>query len=290
MYTLSLKKICVASAVFAAGLTTLSTASAVVVDEILTVPSNLEDDWAITAIAGGGTASIVDLTGLGGDLENNQPLSTGAAKLTTGLADPDRAEIGTVLDFGLASDLLKSVDLAYSFYKATVAGGNVFAAPALKLTIYAAGGTGDNWGQLVFEPYLNGTNPPTPDVWTNVVIDENTGSGVDTTAGWWWTGGFEILSSSGGNPYRSLSEWADAFASSDGTDFANAHVVGLAVGVGTYNQGQLGYVDDIRIDTGSINKTYDFETAAVPDSGSMIGLLMFSLTALIGFRRISSRR
>ena len=37
--------------------------------------------WFESDVRQGGTASIVDLTGLGGDLENNQPLPTGAAKL-----------------------------------------------------------------------------------------------------------------------------------------------------------------------------------------------------------------
>jgi len=257
------------------------------VDTLNPAQTFIEDEWN-TFLREGGTAEIKDLTGLGGNLEGSQPLPNSAVKLTTRVGpsgDPDGAEIQTALDYGFASSVLTSINLGYDYHKAFVAGGNASAAPALKLSLFTAGGTGDSFGQLIFEPTWNGG--PTTNSWTSINIDQNTGSGSDATGGWWWTGGFEIGSGGGGPPIRSLAEWAAAFTISDPTDFANAHVIGLGVGVGTNNQGQIGYVDNVRIATGNINKTYDFETRKgnVPDNGSMIGLLSASFLCLLAFRR-----
>ena len=56
--------------------------------------------WYEADVRTGGTAAIVDLTGLGGDLENNQPLPVGAAKLTTDLTNAAKAEVAVVNDYG----------------------------------------------------------------------------------------------------------------------------------------------------------------------------------------------
>lgn len=235
------------------------------------------DDWHLSDIRGGGTASIDDLTGLGGDLENNQPLPTGAARLFTGFDNNDKAEVGTFQDFGDAATVLGTVLLGYDYYKQTVVGGNAFAAPTLKLTIANTGGTGDNFGQLVFEPTWNqpvsGSQAVPTDAWQSVSIDPNTGDQVgDASGGWWWTGGFEIPNSFGGPPLRSLAEWVTAFTASDAVDFAGARVVGLSVGVGTFNQGQVGYFDEVSITIpGGTSTTYDFEVPE-PASLALLGL------------------
>jgi hypothetical protein len=246
-----------------------SQAAIEIVDEFLSpVPvSPVAEEWYVTQLTAGGSASIQSLVGLGGDLENNQPLPIGAALLTTDLTNPARAEVATFKNFGLAREVLNGIDLAYSYYKQTVADGNIFAAPAIKLSIFSPGGTGDNFGQLVFEPYLNGTPVPPADAWQSIVIDESTGGGGDVTLGWWWTGGFEIPSSIAGPPYRSLAEWAAAFNTSDPTDFATAAVTAISIGVGTFNPGQMGYFDEVSyaIGGGAVT-TYDFEpAAAVPE-------------------------
>jgi len=229
--------------------------------------------WYLSDVRPGGTASIVDFTGLGGNLENGQPLSTGAVKLTTDLTNAAKAEIGTFGDFGIASATLRNISLGYSFYKQSVDGGNTFAAPSIKLTIYAEGGTGDNYGTLVYEPYWNNGNQaisPT-NAWQTVSIDSSTGAGVDALAGWTWNGGFGIGSGAGGPPIRSLAEWVAAFTTADGADFANAHIVGLSMGVGSYNPGQIGYFDNVSILTSDMNVSYDFEVpAVVPVPGAVI--------------------
>jgi len=251
------------------------------------------DEWKVSAQAGGGTASIVDLTGLGGNLEFAQPLPVSAALLTTGASNADRAEVITRQNFGLASSVLTSVDLMYSYYKSSIGDLNPAAAPSLKLEILALGGMGDNYGQLIFEPYWNqGFGNPLvapADSWQTIVIDETTGQGDgDNVGGWSWSGGFEIGGAPGGPPLRSLSEWATAFAAADATDFANASVIGISVGVGTFNQGQTGYFDAVGIKTGSIDKKYNFElarVAPVPDGGSMLAMLGMAVGGLIGMRR-----
>lgn len=241
------------------------------------VPAPLVDVWYLSDVRANGTASIADLTGLGGDLETNQPLPTGAALLTTGLSNDDKAEVGTFQDFGDATTLFNSIQLSYDYYKQTVASGNVSAAPTLKLHIFASGGTGDNFGQLIFEPTWNqpggGSQAPPADAWQPVSIDSTTGGGDgDGSGGWGWTGGFEIGNGFGGPPIRSLAEWATAFAASDPTDFATARVVGLSVGVGSFNQGQVGYFDEVSITVpGGVNTTYDFEVPE-PASLALLGL------------------
>jgi hypothetical protein len=50
--------------------------------------------WSKTDVRPGGTADIVDLTGTGGNLENNQPLPDGALKLTTDATNAAKAEVG----------------------------------------------------------------------------------------------------------------------------------------------------------------------------------------------------
>jgi hypothetical protein len=235
--------------------------------------------WKQYGTTSGGTASIVDLTGQGGNLETSQPLASGAVKLTTDMTNAAKAEVGIESDFGLASALLSDAKLTYNFYKQDVSGGNVFAAPSIKLTIYAAGGTGDNYGTLVYEPYWVGNNVISPtDAWQSVSINSSTGAGSDAQYGWWWNGGFGQATSSAGPPVRSLGEWLTAFQSSDSTDFANAHIVGLSVGVGSYNQGQIGYFDNVSIKSvsGGVDTVYDFQTAAVPEPA------FFQMGALLG--------
>lgn len=247
------------------------------------------DSWYKSDVRPGGTATITDLAGIGGNLESAQPLPTGAARLTTTTDNTAKAEVFTYADFGLASSVLADIDLSFSYYKQTSS--SAAPAPALKLSIYNPTGTGsgdnDSYGQLIFEPYWN--NPGltvTPDQWNSVSINETTGSGSDASGGWWWSGGFGIGSGSGGPPVRSLSEWLTAFQTGpDSLDFSGARVTGLGVGIGTYNPDQNTYFDAVSIKVGSVDKTYDFEIASVPDAGSSAALMGLSAAALFALRR-----
>ncbi len=252
-------------------------------------------EWYLMSIVGGGTASTVSLKGLGGNLENNQPLPIGAALVTTGFSNADKAEVGTFDNYGSASSLLNSLTTGYSYYKEAVVGGNTAAAPSLKLTISAPGVLGhDHYGQLVYEPYWNLGSPPPTDpptgAWQTVTITPTTGGGgVDSSGGWWWTGGFGIPSGAGGPPIRSLAEWATAFASaSDSVDFASARIVGISVGVGSYNQGQIGYFDNVSLSIpDGQSLTYNFEPIPEPTSLLVMG---GSLAVAGGFGWLRRRR
>jgi hypothetical protein len=248
--------------------------------------------WYQSDVRTGGAASLVDLTGLGGNLETGQPIPTGAAKLTTDFTDAAKAEVSTYADFGLASAVMNDITLGYSFYKQNVSGGNVWAAAAMSLTIQTVGGTGDNYGSLIFEPYWNDPSgsmaPPPTNAWQNVNITSSTGAGVDSFGGWWWNGGFEEASGAAGPPLRSLAEWVSVFQTKDPIDFANAHVVAVSIGVGTYNQGQIAYFDNVSIysTAGSVSAAYNFE---VPEPSTFTMLFVGGLLGL-AFVKIRRRR
>jgi hypothetical protein len=260
--------------------------AAIVTVTTISSGSHVQDKikWYQNGTGGGGAATIVSLSGLGGNLENSQPSPLVAAKLTTALADASKAEIGTFGDFGLASTVLNDLTLAYSYYRHNLTGGNTFAAPSIKLEIKASGFGSDRDGYLVYEPYWNGTVPS--DVWQSVSIDSSTGAGTTATGGWWWDGGFGITSGAGGPPLRSLSEWVTAFQAADPTNFANAHIQALSVGVGTYNRGQVDYFDNISIRSasGNVDTVYKFGVDTVPEPATLLVWSLLGATSWLGMR------
>ncbi len=87
--------------------------------------------WYEMRVEEGGAASTVDLTGVGGNLENNQPLPVGAALLTTGSNNLDVAHVGVVDTYGNASNILMdgALEISYSFYKVSAGDLSPYAAP-----------------------------------------------------------------------------------------------------------------------------------------------------------------
>jgi hypothetical protein len=224
--------------------------------------------WFEVDVRPGGAASIEDLTGEGGNLENDQPLPIGAAKLTT--ADDDntaKAEVGVIDGYGMPQDVLASLQVHYAYHKVENPGQGPFAAPSIKLTFLntvcddLASGN-DCFGTLVYEPTWNqpgseGSSAAVPlDTWTSVAIDADTGV-------FWWTGGFGAPNTAGGPPLRTLNDWAAAFSS----DFQDAQLFQVSIGVGTFNAGQIGYFDDVQIThsfDGGYDAWYDFEPGVGP--------------------------
>lgn len=266
-------------------------AQGAVVEIVSTISASpVLDQWFASDVRPGGTATIVNLAGAGGNLENNQPLPTGAAKLTTNFTDGAKAEIGYAHDFGAVNSILANLKVNYSYYKENVLGGNTFAAPSIKLTFWAdplnPGLANDNV-TLIYEPNWNQTppgvslNPPTA-LWQNVAIDKDNGL-------FWANGGFGQGNGAGGPPLMTLAQWAAAFNADTATDFDSAHLVSVQVGVGTYNQGQIGYFDAVQIVTPNFDTTFDFELATVPEPASL-GLWGLASIAGLGLTRLRRKK
>jgi hypothetical protein len=236
--------------------------------------------WTKGDTTGGGTSDIVDLSGAGGNLENNAPLPDGAVKLTTTSDNNDRAEISLLADFGLVSDILTSgFSVSYDMFKAL--GGALEDAPALKLSFLNLGYAGDGYVTLIFEPYWNqpgfeGTSYATPaGDWSTYSISLDSGL-------FWQTGGFGQSNSAGGPPLKTLNEWVSTFDSG----FSSASMVALTVGLGTYNPSEVGYVDNVKISGTLVDGTSDFDVAPVPVPAA---LPLFA-AGLAGFGWIGWRR
>lgn len=249
-------------------------AYAVDVNTLATPPVQPDLTWYASPITGStpGTATIVNLTGAGGNLEFSQPAGVGAARLTTGADNNDRAGATLQGNFGNASLVLNDIDLEYWYHKVFVPGGSLATAPSIKLTLFNPTGTGagndDSFGQLIWEPANQGSNPPL-DLWQQVVIDENSGSGSTASGGWWWSGGFGFANSGAGSPFRSLAEWDTAFSTgTDSADWAGAFVTEVQFGIGSYNPSTDVYFDDVlvKINNPSVlfNQTYNFEPILPP--------------------------
>lgn len=229
--------------------------------------------WKTSLIQADGTADIVDLTGLGGNLENNAPLQTGAVKLQTGPTNASRAEIQLLPNggFGTVNDILNSnLSFSYSMYKGAT--GAAEPAPSFKMQFYNPSPiqSTDGYMELVFEPYWNqpGSESSSSPVPAGDWIDYS----VDLSSGLLWsTGGFGSTNSAGGPPLRTLQDW---FTTLD-SDFGGANLFGISLGLGTYTPDQIGYVDNVSVSAGNYAKVFDFETAAeVPVPASLPLLLM----------------
>lgn len=232
--------------------------------------------WTPTDVRPGGTAGIVDLTGAGGNLEANQSAPTGAVKLTTDATNAAKAEVGIRKDFGKVSAILNSsFDLSYSWYDT----GGAVAAPSIKLEFYDAGYAGDGYGQLVYEPYAQGATE-------NSYITPTTGdwvtASIDLTIGRFWnTGMFGVGSSFAGPPNKTLSEWLTAFD----VGFGNASLIGISVGLGTYNPSETGYFDSVSILGTSADGSWNFEAPAPVPLPAGLPLLLGAFGGLALLRR-----
>ena len=232
--------------------------------------------WGPTDVRPGGTADIVNLSGAGGNLENNQPAGPGAVRLTTDSTNAAKAEVGIAGDFGKVSDILNgNFALSYSWFDT----GGAVAAPSIKLAFYDSSYAGDGYGQLIYEPYAQGATDhsyitPTTGDWETASIDLTTGR-------FWNSGMFGVTSSFAGPPNKTLSEWLTSFNSG----FGNASLVGISVGLGTYNPSETGYFNSVSISGSSADNSWDFEAPSPVPLPAGMPLLLGAFGGLALLRR-----
>ena len=255
-----------AIALLACGLS--ANAANVVITDLNAAPSS-------SSLVGGATASIVNYDG------------AGAARLTTGLNNNDQADILISGSFGNFGGLLTDPDLSfeYKFQKAPDAAGSpaaaAFAAPALGLVLYDEDFVGDGYLTIKYEHYWNIGNAAVPtDSWITANLDYTQGA-------MWSSGGLGLANSFGGPPLFNLQNILDGTASSTAAlsddlavDFSallDAELIGIQLSVGSYNQGQEGYVDYLSMTTGAGTTTYDFQVVPIPAAAWLFGSALVGL-------------
>jgi hypothetical protein len=239
--------------------------------------------WFTYDMQTGGTASVVAAPG-------TPPFSPGAALLTTTASDnSSKAQIGVIDNFGAASNLGANFTAAYDFYKETYGPTpNASAAPALKLTV----SDGANAITFVYEPYYNGIDPVPTGQWIHEAID--------ATHGEFWTtnpvgNGFGLTNQGGGSyaTNQTLAEWvAQVQGSAFKDQFNSAGLALVGFGMGTYNLGQMGYVDSLTVGgtpVGDGLRTYDFQPVPEPSTLTLAGLGALGLLGYRWNRRGSAR-
>jgi hypothetical protein len=196
-----------------------------------------------------------------------------AARLAAQLGDPATAAAlaRTLLEIGLtwraptvAPEAIRTI-IAFTFGNRMAPSGNRTPGPVnqaladLALRLHEATGANDCYGTLTYEPYWNqpgsvGAVGSVPlDQWVDVSIDAD--SGV-----FWWSGGFGQPNSFGGPPLLTLNDWVGEFSD----DFPGSTLLLVSIGVGSFNQGQIGYFDDVEIVHDDYQAAYDFEPAIGP--------------------------
>ncbi|RMD63802.1 MAG: PEP-CTERM sorting domain-containing protein, partial [Alphaproteobacteria bacterium] len=215
------------------------------------------------------------------------PLPTGALRLTTGADNADKAEVGISDSFGTFGDFLDIGGLAYSFFKSSAGDLNAFAAAAIKIAIFDFNtNQSDAFTTFVFEPTWN--QPGNENISQPVPTDQWLDEEITPFDGLFWhTGLYGQPSQAGGGAgaQKTLADWATFF----GDDILDATIALISVGVGSFNQGQTAYVDNVRIAAGEVEEFYDFEAPIqVPEPASLT-FMVAGLLGVVALGRIRRR-
>ena len=210
--------------------------------------------WANNS-SNGGNGQIIDVTGLGGNLETNAPAGTGVLELSTdatgtppnGLGT-SKAEVKIQGNFGTIGDFVNSGSMGYDYYQ-TSGGPSSTIAPALKFEVLDVTNTsGDGYATFIYEPYYNG-GVGAYDTWHNVGITGDSGNFWHTT----------LYNVSGIDFDETILDWATLLGS-----MQDAVITSIIFGIGSGTPNELGYVDNFYFYNGNTSFTADFEVSAVP--------------------------
>ncbi len=255
-------------------------ASATVINIIQ--PAATPGSWSNAYPGSPGSLGIVDLTGEGGDLENNVTLGPGALRMETTGDGSSRSEVvlvdGGGVDLGTVGDFITGGSVSYDYYQ-TSGAPNPNITPGFKITVLdSTDVNGDGYASFIFEPVYNG-GVGAFDTWHTVGF-----GGSEDGIGLWHTG---IYGDAGFNNFYDEYSMADWNALFNGTLF-DAVIVAISVGIGSGTPSQLGFVDNINFTNGINTYMADFELAQVPLPAALP--LYATGLALFGFAGMRKRR
>lgn len=192
-----------------------------------------------------------------------------------------RAEIKREGNYGQVRDLFDGdLSLTYSWYNAP--GSGTTAAPALKISIFNPTFTGDGFGQLIYEPYAQGSGLNT------IVIpeDEWVTETISLTDGLFWdTSLLGTSNHAGGPPYQTLQAYLTD-PEIDQAAFADSFVTSIAVGLGSFNPSVSSFTDNVKIAGTLLDGEFDFQAAVVPLPAALpMAAAAFGVFGFIGWRR-----
>jgi hypothetical protein len=246
----------IAAAIAAVGMSGAGARAATVVVNGFAANTSTAGVWGASDMRTGGVDTVVAAAPAG------DPLGPGAAMISTINDNASKAEVAIANNYGHGS-VLSNINLAYSYYKQN---GGAAGAPAIKLTFFDPTYAGDGYVTLVYEPYFNMAGNPADNTWYTANIDATHGL-------FWENGGFGQPNQAGGgySTNKTLAGWLTAFNSTSGGAFgSNATLVGVSVGVGTYNPATTSYFDAVSINgTAQANTTYNFEAVPLPSAAGM---------------------
>jgi hypothetical protein len=199
--------------------------------------------WATSTATGAGTDFVTDDT---------SPNGVGALQLSTG-ADNESVAHMTSPSFNMPLADVSSLSYATKVVAvpdAQKAVGNA----TLRVMIDTTGdGVADD--ELMYEPYYNGFDGTTMTGWQTWAITPSSGK--------FWsneTNSYNSLGGVGAGSYASNFTLADVLH-----DYPNAHVVGLVLSMGTWNDSQTVEADNLQING---TTQYSFEPDAAPSNGN----------------------